>query len=64
MNIQVQQITILYGNHKALDQVSFTIEPGEIIGLLGPNGAGKSTLIKILIGLLHPDEGRLRQTAP
>jgi len=61
MNIQVQQITKLYGNHKALDQVSFTIEPGEIIGLLGPNGAGKSTLIKILIGLLHPDEGKLRQ---
>lgn len=61
MNIQIEQITKLYGNHKALDQVSFTIEPGEIIGLLGPNGAGKSTLIKILIGLLHPEKGRLRQ---
>jgi len=48
-----------YGRRKALSQVSFTCEPGEIIGLLGPNGAGKSTLLNILATLLSPSVGRV-----
>jgi ABC-type multidrug transport system ATPase subunit len=48
-----------YGDRVAVDGVSFALEPGEILGLLGPNGAGKSTTIKMLIGLLRPQSGRI-----
>ncbi len=57
MSITVEGISKFYGEHKALDKVSFSIEKGEIVGFLGPNGAGKSTLIKILTGYLAPSEG-------
>src|SRR3982751_5022399 len=43
----------------AVDSVSFTIHPGEILGYLGPNGAGKSTTVKMLTGLLEPSSGRV-----
>lgn len=45
---------------KALDGISFEIEPGQLFGLLGPNGAGKTTTVKILLGLTHPTEGTAR----
>ena len=48
----------MYGNQKALDEVSFTINKGEIVGFLGPNGAGKSTLMKILTGFIKPTDGK------
>ena len=48
-----------YGRRKALSQISFACEPGEIVGLLGPNGAGKSTLLNILATLLAPSKGRV-----
>ncbi len=57
MSISVSGITKYYGEQKALDEVSFSIEKGEIVGFLGPNGAGKSTLMKILTGYLKPSEG-------
>jgi ABC-2 type transport system ATP-binding protein len=44
---------------RALDRVSFTIRPGEVLGIIGPNGAGKTTLFECLAGLLPPDEGGL-----
>lgn len=49
----------MYGEQKALDQVSFSIRPGEIVGLLGPNGAGKSTLMKIITCFIPPTEGEV-----
>ena len=55
--IRVLNISKRYGSIRALHEVSFDIQPGEIVGLLGPNGAGKSTAIKIITGFLHPDEG-------
>ncbi len=55
--IEAKGLSKSYGPVKALRDVSFTVEPGEIIGLLGPNGAGKTTLMKILTGYLQPDEG-------
>ena len=55
--IEVKDITKLYGEQRALDHVSLTVEPGEIVGLLGPNGAGKSTLMKILTCFIPPTEG-------
>src|SRR5262249_18463398 len=48
-----------YGGIQALDAVSFTIAPGELLGYLGPNGSGKSTTVKIIAGLLEPSRGRL-----
>ena len=49
-----------YNTVKAVDDISFTIEPGEIVGFLGPNGAGKTTTLKMLSGLLYPTQGRPR----
>ena len=57
MSVSVEQVSKFYGKQKALDEVSFSIERGEIVGFLGPNGAGKSTLMKILTGYLPPSEG-------
>ena len=57
MSIEVQNISKSYGNQKALDNVSFSVKKGEIVGFLGPNGAGKSTLMKILTTFLNADEG-------
>ena len=48
-----------YGNVQALEDVSFQIDAGEVVGLLGPNGAGKTTLMKVLTGFLQPDEGQV-----
>ena len=55
--IEVSNLTKSYGDITALDDVSFNVNAGEVVGLLGPNGAGKSTTIKILTGYLQPDEG-------
>ena len=55
--IQVTQLSKRYGPHKAVDDVSFTIQKGEIVGFLGPNGAGKSTTMNILTGYLSSSEG-------
>jgi len=57
MSIEVKNITKTYGNQKALNDVSFTIASGEIVGFLGPNGAGKSTLMKILTTFLPTTNG-------
>ena len=57
MSIEVKNISKSYGNQKALDNISFAIKKGEIVGFLGPNGAGKSTLMKILTTYLAADEG-------
>ena len=54
------QLTKNYGHITALDGVSFSIEPGRIVGLLGPNGSGKTTLIKLANGLLTPSGGELQ----
>lgn len=58
MSILVENISKSYGAQKALDNVSFSINKGEIVGFLGPNGAGKSTLMKILTTFLTADEGK------
>jgi ABC-2 type transport system ATP-binding protein len=57
MSITVSNISKQYGQQKALDQVSFSIKPGEIVGLLGPNGAGKSTMMKIITCFIPPTAG-------
>jgi ABC-2 type transport system ATP-binding protein len=57
MSIEVTNISKSYGEQKALDNVSFSINKGEIVGFLGPNGAGKSTLMKILTTYISAEEG-------
>lgn len=57
MSIQVDHIIKCYGAQNALNDISFNVEPGEVVGLLGPNGAGKSTLMKILSCFIPPTSG-------
>lgn len=57
MSIEVSNISKSYGAQKALDNVSFSVKKGEIVGFLGPNGAGKSTLMKILTTYINSDAG-------
>lgn len=57
--VECKDVCKSYGNKQALDHVTFTIEPGKIIGLLGPNGSGKSTIIKVINQLLTPDSGEI-----
>ncbi|MCB1750218.1 MAG: ATP-binding cassette domain-containing protein [Gammaproteobacteria bacterium] len=58
--IDVQLISRAYGGFLAVDDVSFGIERGEIVGLLGHNGAGKTAIMKIITGFLEPDGGTVR----
>jgi ABC-2 type transport system ATP-binding protein len=58
--IEVQGLTRIYGAFRAVDQVSFEIKHGEIVGLLGHNGAGKTTIMKMLTGYLEPSAGSIR----
>jgi ABC-2 type transport system ATP-binding protein len=57
--LEVRELTKCYSGIPAVDGVSFTVHPGEILGYLGPNGAGKSTTVKMLTGLLEPTSGHI-----
>ncbi|PZP48964.1 MAG: gliding motility-associated ABC transporter ATP-binding subunit GldA [Pseudopedobacter saltans] len=59
MSIEVKGLTKIYGTQKAVDNLSFSISEGEIVGFLGPNGAGKSTTMKMITGYLTPDAGSI-----
>ncbi len=59
MSIKVKNLTKIYGQQKALDNISFEIKSGEIVGLLGPNGAGKSTIMKIIAGYIPQTSGEV-----
>ena len=58
--IEVSDFSKRYGRFTAVDNISFSVEEGEIFGLLGPNGAGKTTTLECLEGLRTPDSGTLR----
>src|SRR5215204_5933796 len=57
MSIEVKNLLKQYGEQKAVNDISFKVEKGEIVGFLGPNGAGKSTTMKIITGYLQQDDG-------
>ena len=59
MLMQLQGVSKRYGALQVLNDVSFSIEPGEIFGIAGPNGAGKSTLLNACTGLARPDRGQI-----
>jgi len=58
--IEVEKVTKYYGSFLAVDELSFSIQKGEIVGLLGPNGAGKSTTMRMVTGFLRPTVGSIR----
>ena len=60
MSISIKNLTKIYGEQKALDNVSIEIDKGQIVGLLGPNGAGKSTMMKIITCFIPPTEGTVK----
>ncbi len=59
MSIKVSSLTKLYGEQKALDDISFTVNSGEVVGFIGPNGAGKSTTMKIITGNIAANKGQV-----
>ncbi len=59
MSISVSKVTKFYGSQAALNDVSFEVDSGQIVGFLGPNGAGKSTMMKIITGFLSPSSGEV-----
>jgi ABC-2 type transport system ATP-binding protein len=58
--VELQGVVKHYGAKRALDQLDLALRPGEIFGFLGPNGAGKTTAMRLVLGLLRPDAGRVR----
>ncbi|MBI4513057.1 MAG: ABC transporter ATP-binding protein [Gemmatimonadetes bacterium] len=58
--ITLERVTKRYGSLTAVDRVNLEVPPGTLFGLLGPNGAGKTTLVRMVAGILRPDEGRIR----
>ncbi|MBB6428542.1 metal ABC transporter ATP-binding protein [Algisphaera agarilytica] len=58
--LQATDVTVAYDARPVLRSVSFSLEPGQMLGIVGPNGAGKSTLLKSLLGLIQPDFGQVR----
>ena len=57
--LELHHLKKYYATQKAVDDISFSIEPGSIFGLLGPNGAGKTTLLRMITGIFFPDEGNI-----
>ncbi len=60
--VTVQNITKRFGDRAAVDNLSFTVRRGEVFALLGPNGAGKTTAVRMLAGIIRPDDGRIAIT--
>lgn len=58
--IETEALTKRYGRHRGIEEVTFTVRPGEVFGFLGPNGAGKTTTIRTLLDLIHPTAGSAR----
>ena len=57
--LEVKNLSKYFGIKKAVDDVSFNVEQGHILGILGKNGAGKSTIFRIILNILDPDEGEV-----
>lgn len=60
MSVIVEDVSKIYGNQQALNNISFSVDSGSVLGILGPNGAGKSTLLKIITGYLLPTSGMVK----
>ena len=60
MNISIENLTKSYGTQKAVNDISFKVNTGEILGFLGPNGAGKTTTMKMITNYIDPDNGEVK----
>jgi ABC-2 type transport system ATP-binding protein len=58
--IEVDHLTRYYGDFAAVTDLSFRVEPGEVVGMLGPNGAGKTTTLRSIVGIIRPTSGSIR----
>ena len=59
--VKLENVAVSFGRRRVLSDISLTLSPGKILTLLGPNGAGKSTLVRVVLGLVAPDEGRIHR---
>jgi ABC-type branched-subunit amino acid transport system ATPase component len=59
--LEISDLTRTFGGLRAVSNVSFKVEAGEILGLIGPNGAGKTTVFNLITGFLQPTEGSIRR---
>lgn len=59
--VKLENVAVTFGQRRVLSDISLTLSPGKILTLLGPNGAGKSTLVRVVLGLVAPDEGRIHR---
>src|SRR3984957_13082000 len=57
--LEVRDVSVRFGGLTALDSVSLTVEPRQVLGVIGPNGAGKTTLLNVLCGFIRPDQGQV-----
>jgi ABC-2 type transport system ATP-binding protein len=60
MIVEMKNVTKMFGNKKAVNDVSFSIEKGSVVAILGPNGAGKTTVLSMMLGLINPSQGSVR----
>ena len=58
--VEISTLTKTFGRNRGIDDVTFTVQQGEVFGFLGPNGAGKSTTMRLILGLYQPTAGQLR----
>lgn len=58
--IEIEKISKRYGREHVLNQVSFSVEPGQVLGVVGPNGSGKTTLFGVMLGLREAEEGTIK----
>jgi branched-chain amino acid transport system ATP-binding protein len=58
--LEVERLSKRFGGVRAVHEVSFTLDEGELLGIMGPNGSGKTTLFNLIAGALRPDSGRIR----
>lgn len=59
MSVKIESLTKSFGEQRAIDRISFSVEKGEVVGFLGPNGSGKSTTMRCICGILSADEGKV-----